>query len=384
MAETPRYYTPRREIKQYRVGVKEDGADFTKDEIEALIYRIALWFQSPESDRSYDDPVTVAREKIQECLLGQTEAGEVWRNCPAEFAKRVKTKCAYDMETGKGLPSPRVKRGEGRVLDKDAQRAARALDQSNPVAASLDQQAFRAEVERNILAAFPELDNPAHTPNVRNLSGLYAQREVIDRELAAGVTANKRLVLLDSLRKIEDMADATMKRLGVHPDQVRSNLKSRMNTSIGDLVALLGDDREFEKRERTWALQLALQLWWCWAHPNGRRDGPNLHLWEIWHMTRSRPIQFTCRHGEAYTLVEGFEPQELYAYLAEGGVVVEEPVIPNYFRPGDLDGLAAHFGGNDDGNQGGTDERADDANDGSDGARGDDAPGTPGDGGGGG
>jgi hypothetical protein len=331
--------------KQFVVGNTADGADFSTHEIDALIYRIALWFGSAECDRNYDDPVASAREKIQECLLAENSSGDPWKNCPAEFAARVKVKCAYDMLTGKGIPAPRVKHPDAvRALDKKAQAAAKGLDDSNPILADFDQSAFRTDLEQRILAEFPELDNPAHLPNVRSLTMYHAQREIIDRELQAGIgNANKRLTLLESLQRIEVMADVAMKRLGIHFDQVRKKIDSKGASSIGDLVALIGDDRDYATLEDVWRKQLALQCWWMSEHHNGRRTGPQLHDWEIWHMTRNRPVRFKCRHGEEYVIVEGFTPKELYEYLKARKVVIAEPVLPHLIKPEWLEHMEEHL-----------------------------------------
>lgn len=330
--------------KQFVIGNVDEGADFTKDWIESLIYQIAIFYKSPESDRNYDDPVAMARQKIQECLLGTTEDGSPWKSVPRKFEDRVRAKCGFDIETMKGIPSRRVKNPLAeRALDKKAQEAARELDDSNPVVSQFDADGFRAKMESDLLATFPELDNPAHLPNVRSLTMYYAEREKIDRQLGAGVSDSKRLTLLQSLRSIEEMADTTMKRLGVHPDQIRKKISDKGASTVADLAALVEGEAlkdEYSKREKIWALQLALQLWWMSQHRNGAGNGPNVHDFEIWHMTRSRPIKFTCRHGETYTLVEGFEPNELRDFLISEGVLVEEPVFTHMMSEDDLKGLA--------------------------------------------
>lgn len=361
--------------KQFVVGDKSQGADFSVQEIETLIYKVALWFQSPDSDRKYDDPVATATDKIQECLLATTESGDPWRNCPADFSKRVRAKCAYDMESGKGIRSAPKRKDGGRDLNPKAKAGAKDLDDSNPVAAAFDQDGFRAKLEKDLLVAFPELDNAAHLPTLRSLTLYHAQREVIDRELQTGVNATKRNDLLESLKTIEQMADITMRRMGIHPDQIRKNLSDKGKSSVADLVALIGDDAEFLKREKTWVLQLALQLWWMSEHHNGRRTGPQLHDFEIWHMTRSRPMEFTCRHGETYTLVEGFEPRELKDFLIREGVLIEEPVLPGLIAAEALSGLTEYL--ETDGNYAETTNGVNGAGGGVDSANSDDQASTP-------
>jgi hypothetical protein len=328
--------------KQFVIGNVEEGADFTKDWIESLIYQIALFYKSPESDRNYDDPVLMARQKIQECLLGTTETGDPWKAVPRAFEDRVRAKCGFDIASMKGIPSRRVKNPAAeRAIDKAAIEAAKELDDLDITQFNAEQ--FRQNMERDLLLTFPELDNPAHLPNVRSLTMYYAEREKIDEKLAHGVNDSKRLQLLDSLRKIEEMADTTMKRMGIHPDQIRRKIADKGASSVSDLAAVVEGEAlkdEFKKREKVWTLQLALQLWWMSKHRNGAGTGPQVHDFEIWHMTRSRPVKFKCRHGETYNLIEGFEPHELREFLLKEGVLIEEPVISGLFTGDALKGLS--------------------------------------------
>jgi hypothetical protein len=332
-----------RPIRQYVVGDKKDGADYSQSEIEALVYKVAVWFASPECPRKYEDTVQAAKDKIRECLLGLNAEGDPWVGCPEDFQKRVKIKCAYDMIADRGIYTAKQHKQMGKKAANRgvaADNAKEVMRQIDPIEAKFDAEGFRAKVEKDILDAFPELDNPAHRPNVRSLSGLYAQREVIDRELAAGVSTSKRETLLRSLKIIEEMADGTMRRLGVHPDQVRKKIADKASASISDLVAMIGDDKEFAQREKVWSLQLALQLWWMSEHWNGTKSGPQLHDFEIWHLTRSRPIRHRCKCGFECVIIEGFEPHELRDYLVANGVLVEEPVLPGVVPQAALAGLA--------------------------------------------
>jgi hypothetical protein len=329
--------------RQFVVGEKKDGADFSQSEIEALVYKIAHWFASPECPRKYEDNVRAAKDKVRECLLGLNSDNEPWASCPDDFTKRVKIKCQWDMVADRGIYTKRQHDQMGKKAankGEAADKAKEVMRQINPIENSFDATAFREQVERDILSAFPELDNPAHRPNVRSLSGLYAQREVIDRELAAGVSTSKREQLLKSLKIIEEMGDGTMRRLGVHPDQVRKKIADKAASSVSDLVQMIGDDKDFAKREKIWSLQLALQLWWMSEHLNGNKSGPQMHPFEIWHLTRSRPIYHKCKCGFECLLVEGFEPEELRKYLVAHGVLVEEPVYPTITPAEALKGLA--------------------------------------------
>lgn len=337
-------------LKIYKVGSKADGDDFDKAEIELLIYKIAEWFKSDKCDRTYSDPMEAAEQKVRECLLAETAAGASWRGAPASFEARIKSKTLFDMETGEGVYSPRVKSPRAlKKVDPDAENAAASLSGD----LNFDEDTYREEREREIKQAHPELDNPANEPNVKRLSLLFAQQELLDRQLALmNSYSKKKADMLATLETIQKMSDNTMKSLGIHPDQIRKRIDGQEKGTIGDLVALIEGDEDFRKRNKQWMLTMALQLYWMSVPHDvgprsGRKSGPQLHPFEIWHMTRTRPMEFTCRVcNEHYpALVDGFEPQELYEYLVSEGVLVEEPVIPQLINKEDLDGMVEYFEG---------------------------------------
>lgn len=327
--------------RQFTVGDKAAGADFSVAEMELLTLQIRDWFASDLCDRQYTDPFEAAKQKVKECLLAETAAGDPWRACPDAFEDRIRAKCLFDMKTGNGFSSPRAKSPlASRAITKGAKQAANSAINNMSNAPKFDQEAFREKTEKDILDAFPELDNPGHRPNVRRLSFLYSQQEVLDRELAQpGISASKRESALKLVRIIGQDAETTMNLLGIHPNQLQKSLHQKTSGAISDLVALLEDDKEFKERTKIWGLQLALQLYYMSQHYNGRKDGPQVEDFEIWHMTRTRPMEFTCKCGEQYTLVEGFEPADLRDYLIRQGVLVTEPAIPQLIPKSALTGL---------------------------------------------
>lgn len=314
--------------RRYLVGKKEEGADFTEEEISLLAYQLATWFGDSTCDRNYPDPLSVAKQKISECLLGKTADGKMWINCPEEFEARIRTKTLFDMKTGTGVPaarrkSPRAVKKEQRLA---AEAAAKGVTRTDPTTLIVDQEVIKQTVVRDVLDTFPELDNPAHLLNVQRLGTLHAQASVIDAKLALSPGPSIQKELLDNLLKIDQMIDRTMKSLGIHPQQIKQQVGDHMASSVAEFVALAESDPEFRRRNKLWSLELALLLWWMSAHPNGRGTGPNIHPFEVWHMTRGRAISFTCVEcGRHYPhLVEGFEPQELFDYLRGEGVLIRE------------------------------------------------------------
>lgn len=328
--------------KQYVVAADGSG-DFTPEEIDKITLRIATWYSSPNSGRAYPDPFEQAKKHVQEALLCETSDGRTWKRAPEDFEGRIKIKCQYDIINDVGhVSGGRVQEFGGRALDPKAKAGAGSIRSNNPAVAGFDAEKYRAKFEKEFLTDYPELDNAAHRQNVKRLSLINAQQQVIDIELSTGLRGKAREEALSALETLEKMSERTMKLMDIHPDQLRKRVSQQKEGSFSELVAKLEDDKEFLERERIWAMQAALQLWWMTQHDNGRGDGPQLEEWELWHMTRSRLINHKCECGREYPLVEGFTPQELHDYLVKRGVLVYEPLKP-LVPDGAVDGMKEFF-----------------------------------------
>jgi hypothetical protein len=336
----------REAVKQYVVGDKAAGADFSQAEIAELKAGIVAYWLSPDSGRNMDgrDPEAEASEVIRQCLLAATKDGSPWRGCPAEFAKRVASKTGgYDMEGGNHRRQARVKAPTAvRALSKAAEDGARDVEDAAAPAPTFDQDSYRAEYKANMHTKFPELQNPVYEGMVDQLALLQTQRKLADFELSTTSSQKKRdKILSETLPVLTKLIEATMKSLDIYPDQLHKQIKQTKEGTLGALVARISEDQEFRERETTWARQEALQLWWMSQHMNGREDGPQVHAWEIWHATRTLPIRFKspcC--GKEYTIVRGFTPDDLLEYLLAVGALkrLDEPVNPA-FDPAALAGL---------------------------------------------
>ena len=314
----------KRVVKQFVIGV-----DFSAQEIELLVLQIAEWFRSEKCDRRHDDPLQAAREVVAQCLNATTKSGDPWKNAPDDFKNRIKIKAAYNMETGEGIPIAPVKNPDAvRALEKGAEKNESKINQMNPLAAKFDVEKYRAQKEKELVEAYPDLATAAMLPHVRRCTLLYAQQEMIDMDLALVTNANKRADLMKTLETVNKTLDNTLNMLDIHPDQIRRRVNASQEGNLGELVSLLDGD-EFREREELWNLQLALQLWSMTIRRNGRGDGPQLEMWELWHMTRSVPFAFTCRCGEHYPhLLKGFTPKQLKEYLESRGVVITKSIYP--------------------------------------------------------
>jgi hypothetical protein len=330
----------RKRHKQFRVGTSA-GDDFHPAEMEALELRIAAWYGSAESNRNYPDPLEAASTHIRQCLLAQTSDGSEWMRCPEDFAIRIKTRCMFDMKEGKGLIRASQKDGQP-VQDGVAVKLAHGQADRDSIASSFDRDLHELDTIRKILADYPELDTAVSRPHVERLALYYAEQELIKQELKIIGNVKKRPELIRSLAGVEQSAERTMEMLDIHPNQLRSKMRERKEGTLGDLIAVLEGDDTFLEREQLWALQAALQFYWMTRHANGHGDGPQIADWELWHFTRTLPMDYTCSCGKKVTLVRGFTPVELREYLIERGVMIEEPAIPGLIAAPALAGLATH------------------------------------------
>lgn len=327
--------------------VGDESCDFTQDEITLLEHKLSIWFQSEECDRNYEYPMEAAKKIVHNCLLGLNNDGTQWLQAPDTFQSRIKAKALWDMDNDRGKSVARIKNPIARKkhtpeVVKTALKT--QMDKVDAMRATFNEQQFTDTKVGEILNSYPELDSPAHRPNVERLAILYAQQELIRIQLMLTDRIQDRMEGVRALKDITSTIEVLMKSLDIHPDQMRKRMDQQKDGTLGELVALMDGDDYFLERERQWALQLALQLWWAHSHPNGKGDGPNLELFEIWHATRSRPISFTCggcgKHYDA--LVEGFTPKELKEYLIRRGVLVEESVLPGLIDNARLIGLAEY------------------------------------------
>ena len=93
--------------------------------------------------------------------------------------------------------------------------------------------------------------------------------------------------------------------------------REAQNSDVGSLVAEMeGYGDVWQEFERVDALRELIQKYKQLQalRPDGT---PQLNDWELWHMTRNRPVQFTCRCGESYTLLGGFTVEEIEQALIQ-------------------------------------------------------------------
>jgi hypothetical protein len=321
------------------------GRDFTEDQVQLMVLKIAKWFASPDCDRRHEDPEAAAKEIVEQCLNATTKTGEVWGKAPADFNTRIRVKAAYDLATDTGIKINPLKHPDAkRRLEPGVEDNGKKLGEMRPSIFDFDVVTYRAEEEAKLLAQYPELNNTVYLPHVRRVTLLYAQQEMLDRELLNTTSAAKRESTLRQIETLNKTLDSTLKILDIHPESLRKKLKESEDGTLGDLVQVLDSDDEFPAIERLWADQLALMLWYMTVHSNGRGDGPQITEWEMWHMTRSLPIAFTCSCGRHYpALVRGFTPKQLKAHLLARGILVQKSPIPTLIPDAAFSGMSDYI-----------------------------------------
>lgn len=327
-------------VKVFSVGTGKND-DFTPAQIELLILKIRDWFISPECDRNYKDPFTEAKNAVQQCLEGITKADKIWKLAPAEFSDRIRIKTLYDMVDGRHVAQSPYKTDSAKANAAHSNAVTQA--NNSPIDLGIEHilAKYQADSQLEILKAYPELNTSVHRPNVLRLAMLYTEQERI-RLMLPGASASHRKNHIETLSLLQKSITDTMKSLDIYPDQINRRIAKQTQGSVGDLVALLEEDEEFKAREKRWAQTLALQLWWMTQHSNGRQNGPQIHDFEMWHLTRTRPINYTCECGRNVVLVEGFTPEDLRDYLLSEGVLVEQPILPNLITEEELNGLESY------------------------------------------
>jgi hypothetical protein len=93
---------PKSKTKIFVVGDDKRSADFTPEEVELMIYKIAAWFGDPACDRKYEDPIKAAREFVKRALNGVLADGRVWKAASPDFNKRIMVLCNFNLETEEG------------------------------------------------------------------------------------------------------------------------------------------------------------------------------------------------------------------------------------------------------------------------------------------
>lgn len=284
------------------------GEDFSKEDYEKWLEQLTWWIGSRMPN--IQDSAAHAKTVIRAALNGSKLDGQPWPGVSNDFYKRIKQLVGFDLEKGIGIrePSPTI-----RMVSKEHTKSKTTV--LPPIDLEKTMQ-FRQEYVNDLITKYPHLDTPVYKPKVEELAETIAKSRMISTDFmtASGAALEKLSKIRESLHK---QIGELMEFLEISPKQRVTKLLDSKNADVGSLVARLESYAEYwSEYERIDALRELIQLYRMLqsSRPDGTKQ---LNDWEVWHMTRCKPMTFTCRHGETYELIDGFTPEEIEAALLQ-------------------------------------------------------------------
>lgn len=293
-------------LVRYKIGV-----DFTEEQYKKWLEQLTWWVSSRMPN--IEDPPAYAEKVIKAGLNGTKIDGKIWHGISKDFYKRIKQLAGYDLQLSIGVREP-VRRNYANPVHTAGKTT--ELPPLNLEAAMELRQSYIKE----LIQKYPHLDTPVYKPKVEELAETVIKSRMISSEFltSRGSTLERLSKVRESLHK---QIGELMEFLEISPKQRLTKTLGAKNSDVGSIVARLesyGDTwKEFEKID---SLRELLQLYKMLK--STRPDGsPQLNDWELWHMTRNRPITFVCRCGESYSLLGGFTADEIEQALLQAQTV---------------------------------------------------------------
>lgn len=289
------------------------GKDFTEADFHKWIDQLIWWI----GDRfpRIRDPREHAEKIMKAALNGTKLDGSEWPGISHDFFSRVVQLSGFDVKRGVGVRDPHNQRKQISKVTK----ASGEKTEIPPVDIQQGMQ-LRADYIKDLLHKYPHLDSPVYKPKVEELAETIVKSRMISVDFI--LSRGKELELLSKIREsLHNQISQLMKFLEIAPEQrVRKQLDAK-NADVGSLIAKMESYGEvWEEYEKLDALRELLQKYRMLK--NIRPDGtPQLNDWELWHMTRNRPVKFTCKCGLTYELLGGFTPEEIEAALLQANEV---------------------------------------------------------------
>jgi hypothetical protein len=317
----------------FKLGIPEEGADFTKEEVDKWLQQIEWWIR--DSQVTETNPRGKAEKVMDAALHGRKLNGEIWAGIENySLRSRIRQLCGWDIDKGVGRGG-RTGRPGSLSRDNHSQTKAKQQKQENSIYLGelgvAEMLTKRDNFKSVLYIQFPWLDNPVYESKVNAL----AESEVRLASLSEGfLTAEKKdlQVLLEIREALRDDINDLMEMLSIHPKQLTKRIDETERGDVGSLVAKWQEmGKKSEDYENVDAIQELLQI----IHQihNLRVDGksPQLADYMLWHKTGCAGHNFTCECGRNYELYRGFTKDELIeaakqAYKVYGWGI--KPVIP--------------------------------------------------------
>jgi hypothetical protein len=293
-------------LKRYKI-----GTDFTEEQYHKWVEQLTWWIG--EKMHNIESPKGHAEKALLAAMNGTKMDGSPWPLITNDFNKRIKQLVGFDLEAGIGIRDPMV----GAKKSLIGHTAARTKTAEIPPVDLKEAMGLRKEYISNLLGKYPHLDSPVYKPKVEELAETIVKSRMISSDFlnAQGVALERLSKIRESLHK---QIGELMEFLEISPKQrVRSSIETK-NADVGSLVAKMESyGASWEEFERLDALRELLQFYHMLQ--STRPDGtPQLNDWELWHLTRNRPVQYKCIScGWEVELLGGFTPLEIEQALVQ-------------------------------------------------------------------
>lgn len=300
----------------FSVGDVEQGADYSKEQIDLWTNQILFWIQ--QSQPSEQSPKEKAEAVMKAALNGTKLNGEPWPGIDSfSFAARIKQLCSWDIETGIGRSSNVS--NKKKVYSKTSKEG---MDQekkrNNNEVTLLDLDTAQLLEKRDayiktLQDQYPWISSEVYETQVQALAEAVVRMETLSEDY---LTAKpKELELLLKIKsEIRKDINELMDFLGIHPKQLKDKVDDNERSDVGSLI------RRFEQYqliaqdyEKVDAIQELIQM--IRMSHNLRADGkaPQLADYMLWHLTGCRGHHFKCSCGKMWELYDGFTLEELEA-----------------------------------------------------------------------
>ena len=294
-----------------RIAIGEPDSDNrfvvgTHEDYARWLEQVTWWLASTR--KNLDNPKEQAAAAMLAALNGTKLDGNPWPRMSSDFHKRVRQLTGFDLIRGVGTNSTNV---QNIAMQKGTVRTPSKMSRQELPPINLDKAMdMKAEYIQHLLEKYPHLENPVYTPKVEELAETVIKGRMLSVDFMT--SDNRKLQDLSKIKEsLNKQTDELMKVLEISPSVLMRKQQENHKTDVGSLIRHMEQYGSiWEEYERIDSLRELLQTFW--QLNNTRPDGtPQLNDWELWHKTRNRPVEFTCRCGETYTLLGGFTPEEI-------------------------------------------------------------------------
>lgn len=286
------------------------GKEFTEEQYTKWMEQLTWWISSRMPN--IENPTEHAKTAIKAALNGTKLNGEAWPTISNDFYKRMKQLVGFDLEKGIGIREP--SKGPNTRRSGRNEVVLRA-DELPPIDME-KAMGMRNDYINDLIAKYPHLDTPVYKPKVEELAETIVKSRMISNDFLT--SRGQQLERLSKIREsLHKQIGELMEFLEISPKQRVTKSLDAKNADVGSLVSRIESYGEtWLEFERIDAIRELIQIYRMLksSRPDGTKQ---LNDWEIWHMTRTRPAMFTCRHGETYEVIDGFTPEEIEQALLQ-------------------------------------------------------------------